>query len=254
MTELAHRCAWHHSKTSRIENARTSPSTKDIRLWCQACDAPEEVEGLLSKVLAAESMYTEWRHQVRSGMAHLQGSSTSLFQRTKLFRVYSSILVPGFLQTQGYASALLSAIADFREIPVNDGSAAGAARIERSRIMHEASRRFVLLVEESALRHQIGDSEAMAAQLGHLLTAGALPTVSLGVIPHATQQRDQWPVETFHMYDDKIVSVELLSARVRITQPAEVELYLRAFERLRSMAVYGAEARALVVRAIAALR
>jgi hypothetical protein len=50
------------------------------------------------------------------------------------------------------------------------------------------------------------------------------------------------------------VSVELVSARVKITQASEITLYLRAFDQLRSDAVYGAEARALIVRAIDALR
>jgi hypothetical protein len=40
--------------------------------------------------------------------------------------------------------------------------------------------------------------------------------------------------------DDILVSVELLSARVRVTQPSEIALYLTAFEQLRSMA-YTAE-------------
>ncbi|MFF3518247.1 transcriptional regulator, partial [Streptomyces sp. NPDC002573] len=66
--------------------------------------------------------------------------------------------------------------------------------------------------------------------------------------------RLQWPIETFHVYDDTLVSVEFLSAEVNITQPAEIVLYLKAFEQLRSMAVYGADARALIVKAIDALR
>jgi hypothetical protein len=94
----------------------------------------------------------------------------------------------------------------------------------------------------------------MAAQLGYLLTAGALPAVSLGIIPSATRERRLWPQEVFHIYDETLVSVELLSARVKVTQPSEVGLYLAAFEQLRSMAVYGAEARTLIVRAIEALR
>jgi hypothetical protein len=94
----------------------------------------------------------------------------------------------------------------------------------------------------------------MAAQLGFLLTAGALPAVSLGVIPKAVRDRIQWPRETFHVYDDRLVSVELISAQVQINQPSEVGLYVTAFEELRQMAVYGAEARALIVRAIDALR
>ncbi|MFE4256972.1 Scr1 family TA system antitoxin-like transcriptional regulator [Streptomyces sp. NPDC056910] len=97
------------------------------------------------------------------------------------------------------------------------------------------------------------DDDAMAAQLGYLLTAGALPAVSLGIIPMNTPARGQWPQEVFHVYDDTLVSVELLSAQVSVTQPSEIALYLRAFEQLRSMAVYGADARSLIVKAIDAL-
>lgn len=254
VVELADRCGWHHAKTSRIENARTAPSAKDIRLWCCACEAADQIDDLIARSLNAESMYSEWRHQVRSGLKQLQDSYVRFFRDTRLFRVYSSTMVPGLLQTEGYAAALLTTIADFRKIPINDGAEAAAARVERSRVIHEPGHRFVLLVEEGVLYYQLGNADAMAAQLGYLLTAGALPSVSLGVIPTGTRERRMWPQETFHVYDDTLVSVELLSAQVNITQPSEIILYLKAFEQLRSMAVYGADARALIVRAIEALR
>lgn len=254
VVELADRCGWHHSKTSRIENAVTAPSAKDIRTWAAACQAPDQAEDLVTQSLNAESMYSEWRHQVRRGMKQLQDSVVQFFHDTRLFRVYSSTMVPGLLQTEGYAAALLSNIARFRGIPVDDGAEAAHARVERSRIIHEPGHRFVMLVEEAVLHSQLGDEDAMAAQLGYLLTAGALPAVSLGIIPMATRKRPQWPIETFHVYDDTLVSVEFLSAEVNITQPSEIVLYLKAFEQLRSMAVYGADARALIVKAIDALR
>ncbi|MFD8965237.1 helix-turn-helix domain-containing protein [Streptomyces sp. NPDC059568] len=253
VTELADRCGWHHAKTSRIENARTAPSAKDIRLWCRACGADDQAGDLIAQSLSAESMYREWRLQVRGGLKRLQESSVRFFHETELFRVYSSTMVPGLLQTEGYAAALLSAIADFREIPTNDGPEAAVARVERSRVIHEPGHRFVFLVEEAVLYYRLGDAQAMAAQLGHLLTAGALPAVSLGIIPMALRERGMWPHETFHVYDDTLVSVELTSAQLRITQPSEVALYLKAFEELQGMAVYGGDARALIVKAIDAL-
>ncbi|MFF7309823.1 Scr1 family TA system antitoxin-like transcriptional regulator [Streptomyces sp. NPDC008137] len=254
VTELAHRCAWHHAKTSRIENARTAPTATDIRKWCGACDAIDQTEALISQSLHAESMYTEWRTQVRAGLKALQTSEPRLFEDTELFRVYSSTLVPGLLQTEGYAAGILGISARFRDVPVDDSAEAARARVERSRVLHEPGHRFVFVVEEDALRHQICGADEMAAQLGYLLTAGALPQVSLGVIPMSTPGRAQWPRETFHVYDDRLVSVELVSARVKITQPSEIALYLRAFEQLRGDAVYGADARALIVGAIDALQ
>lgn len=254
VTDLGSRCGWHHAKTSRIENARTAPNATDIRRWAAACGRLGEADDLIAQSLNAESAYQEWREQVRSGLRQLQESVTGLYERTDLFRVYSSTLVPGLLQTEGYASALLTTIADFRKVPINDGPEAASARVERSRIIHRAGHRFVVLIEEPVLTYQLGDSTAMAAQLGHLLSAGALPAVSLGILPRAVDGRSMWPQETFHVYDDRMVSVELLSAEVTITQPSEVALYVDAFERLRQMAVYGANARALIVRAIDALR
>ncbi|MFE7354380.1 helix-turn-helix domain-containing protein [Streptomyces sp. NPDC057543] len=252
VVELADGCGWHHAKTSRIENARTAPSATDIRLWCRTIGAEDQAEDLIAQSLHAESMYTEWRHQVRNGLKQLQESAVTFFHQTQLFRVYSSSLVPGLLQTEGYAAAVLGMSARFRELPTDDSAEAARARVERSRIVHERGHRFVLLVEEAVLHYRIGDSDAMAAQLGYLLTAGALPAVSLGIIP-TTASRSQWPRETFHVYDDSLVSVELVSAQVRITQPSEITLYMKAFEQMRQTAVYGAEARALIVKAIDAL-
>ncbi|WP_078971521.1 DUF5753 domain-containing protein [Streptomyces chattanoogensis] len=198
--------------------------------------------------------YTEWRHQVRNGLKPLQKALVPLFRETQLFRVYSSTLVPGLLQTEGYASAVLKVVADFRELPYDDSAEAARARVERSQVVHEPGRQFVLLIEESVLYHQIGDTDTMAAQLSYLLTVGDLPSVSLGIIPAATPERAQWPRETFHMYDDKLASIELVSASVNVNQPSEIALYLKTFEQLSSMALYGAEARALTLKALEALR
>ncbi|MGA5076267.1 helix-turn-helix domain-containing protein [Streptomyces griseoincarnatus] len=251
--ELATACGWHHSKTSRIENAVTAPSARDIRRWCTAVAAPRQAEDLIVQSVHAETMYREWRDQTRRGLAELQNGRASLYQSTDLFRIYSSTLVPGLLQTEGYAAAVLR-IAAREGLAVDDSAEAARARVDRSRILHEGGgRRFVFVVEETVLHHRLGDTDAMAAQLGHLLSAGALPAVSLGIIPMAATDRTQWPRETFHLFDEALVSVELVSAQVNVVQPSEVAQYARTFEQLRSMAVYGGGARELILRAIATL-
>jgi hypothetical protein len=57
-------------------------------------------------------------------------------------------------------------------------------------------------------------------------------------------------LETFTVFDDSRVHVELLSAQVTVTAPSEITLYARAFDRLVGMAVYGPQARALIASAI----
>ena len=89
----------------------------------------------------------------------------------------------------------------------------------RNRILHSGNHRFALLIEETVLKYRIGGAEVMAAQLGHLLEAMELPAVSLGVIPFSACGRPMWPVESFTIFDNERVHVELLSAQVTVTAP-----------------------------------
>jgi hypothetical protein len=243
---------WHEAKTSRIESARQAPSDADIRTWCRVCGAEGQAEDLIAASRAADSMYIEWRRLQRTGLRRLQESRVPLYERTRLFRVYCSNVIPGFLQTQGYTNALLSAISVLEDTP-DDVEDAVTARMNRNRILHSGDHRFAILVEESVLRYRLGDSEVMAGQLGHLLGAIALPSVSLGVIPFTADSRPIWTLEQFTVFDDARVHVELLSAQVTVTTPSEVALYLHAFARLAELAVYGAEARSLITSAFEAL-
>lgn len=249
--EVAVRCGWSEAKSGRIENARTAPSDEDVRLWCRACGATDQASALIAANRQADSMYVQWRRLQRTGLKQLQRAYLPLFERTRHFKAYCSNVVPGFLQTPGYASALLRAIATFRGLP-DDVADAVTARMDRSRIIREGDHRFAIVLEETVLRYRLGDAGVMAGQLGSLLSAMDLPAVSLGIIPAATE-RSMWPIESFTVFDDQRVDHEPLSASVRIIAPDEVGVYLKAFTALHQHAVYGADARALIVKAIDAL-
>jgi len=250
--ELSVRADWHKAKTSRIESAKQAPSEADIAVWCRVCAAEREVPDLIASSRAADSMYLEYRRLNAGGMRRLQVARAPLFERTALFKGYCSAVVPGLLQTPEYATALLAAITEFRGTP-DDVSDAAAARMRRNRIVHSGNHRFALLIEETVLRYRIGGTDVMAAQLGYLLEAMQLPSVSLGVIPFSAPERPAWPLEAFTVFDDERVLVELLSAQVTVTAPSEITLYVRAFERLARLAVYGDAAQALISDAISVL-
>lgn len=250
--ELAAFCGWNKSKVSRIENAITPPSDADIRAWCAGCGADDQAPDIIAASRTADSMYLEWKRLQRTGLRQLQESRVPLYEQTKLHRGYASHVMPGLFQTPAYASALLEAVGRFHRTP-KDTAEAVAARMSRAEVLRKPGHRFTFLLEESVLRYQLGDAECMAGQLGHLLSIMSLPTVSLGVIPFATRDRGMWTLETFDVFDDQRVHVELLTAQVTLTAPGEVAMYVRAFGDLRGLAVYGAEARARVADALGAL-
>ncbi|AZK93500.1 MULTISPECIES: helix-turn-helix domain-containing protein [Streptomyces] len=251
--QLAAACGWSAAKSSRIAAGRTSPSDDDIRAWCRACGAEDLTADLIAARRQADSMYVEWRRLQRTGMRRLQEASRPLYERTRSFRVYASGVIPGYLQTPGYARALMGTIARFRGTP-DDVDDAVKARIRRSQAVLHGNHRFATLIEENVLHHRVGDTEVMAGQLGHLLASMALPSMSIGIVPSAAaREQVMWPVEQFTAFDDDRVHVELLAAKVTVTAPGELEVYHRAFARLARLAVHGAHARALIVRAIDAL-
>ncbi|WP_308433365.1 DUF5753 domain-containing protein [Streptomyces alanosinicus] len=188
----------------------------------------------------------------RAGLKRVQQSVAPLFERTRRFRVYQSWVIPGLLQSAGYTRAVLSTVAQLRDVP-DDIDDAVAVRMDRQRILHSGDHRFAMLVEEWVLRTVIGDSDTMAGALGHLISVASLPSVSLGVIPLGTPRGAGWPVESFTMYDDAQVNVELVSAHLTVTQPGEIAEYARTFAELSAIAVYGVQARSLITTAIDAL-
>ncbi|MFI9565868.1 helix-turn-helix domain-containing protein [Streptomyces rishiriensis] len=249
--EVAARAGWLPSKVSRLQSATTPPSDEDIRAWCLACDAQDRIPDLLAANRTADSMYTEWRRVQRSGLRRLQESRVPLYERTRTFRVYSSTVIPGFLQTYEYAAALLRDIARVHGTP-DDVADAAAARVERSHIIREGDHRFAVVLEESVLSHVVGDAVTTAGQLGYLLSVMALPAVSVGIIP-AGRPRGMWALETFTVFDEERVHVELLTAAVTVTTPGEIAQYAHAFDEMTALAVYGAEARSRISSAIASL-
>ena len=57
----------------------------------------------------------------------------------------------------------------------------------------------------------------------------------------------------FWIFDDSLVALETPTASIEVTRPQEIELYARMFEHLKAAAVYGAAARALIIRALGEL-
>lgn len=250
--ELSERAGWHKAKTSRIESGKQAPSEDDIATWCRVCGTERDIPDLIAASRAADQMYIEWRRLNRGGMRSLQERRRPLHERTRLYKAYCPSVVPGFLQVPEYARALLLAITAFRGTP-DDVDDAVTSRMNRNLILGDGTRRFVFLVEETVLRYRIGGADAMALQLGRMLEAIELPGVSLGVIPSSAPERPMWPLEQFTVFDDDSVHIELLSAQVTVTAPSEITLYVKAFEKLAALAVFGQDAARLIAAARDAL-
>lgn len=249
---LAAATGQHFTRVSKIEHGVQPPTDKDIQDWCRACDAEEQVSDLIATARVVESSYLEFRRQARAGMKRVVGAHTlALYERTSQFRIYEHNVIPGLFQTAAYCAAMLSFWIGFLDTP-SDVDAAVAARMERQKVIFEADKRFVVVLEEQALRTWFGTAEVQAGQLGRLLEMMSVPTVSLGIVPLMTE-RTGVASAGFWIFDDSRVTLETPTASIEVIRPQEVELYARMFEHLRGAAVFGAAARRLIIRALGEL-
>jgi transcriptional regulator with XRE-family HTH domain len=242
----------HFTRISKIEHGVQRPTEHDVREWCVACSAQDQTPDLLATLRTLESAYLEFRRQARAGMKRVLGAhTTERYERTNVFRIYEHNVIPGLFQTADYAAAMLRFWINFLRTP-NDLDDAVAVRMERQRVLYRKGKRFVVVLEEQALRTWFGDAGTQAGQLDRLLTVMSLPNVSIGVVP-LMAPRDGVPSAGFWIFDDQLTTLETPTASIEVTRPNEIGLYVRLFDRLQATARHGQGARDLVLRAAADL-
>jgi hypothetical protein len=106
---------------------------------------------------------------------------TELEQDAISIRSYQPLLVPGLLQTEGYARAIL---ATGGLVPPAEVERIVASRLQRQSILTaEAPPQFIAVIDEVVLRRLVGDRAVMAGQLAHLAAMAELEHVQVRVIP-----------------------------------------------------------------------
>ncbi|ACZ00165.1 helix-turn-helix domain protein [Thermomonospora curvata DSM 43183] len=253
--EFARRAGWRDSSNvSKIERGVRPASAEHVRLWCAICGASEQrLNELLAEQAAVERMWLTYRQLNRGGLKGAQESVRDRYERVKLMRVYCAHVIPGLLQTRAYTTAALQSIRVEQHVEVDDVAEAVAERMDRQRVLRRPDARFVFVLEEQVLHHRVVPADVHAEQLEHLLAMARWPSVSLGIIPlDADRTLDDghrvWPEHTFIISDTELVTVELVSGFLSVSQPSEIADYLAAWKRLTSLSVTGEKARRIITR------
>lgn len=96
--------------------------------------------------------------------------------------MYQNQLVPGLMQTEGYAEAVIRSARP--NIAIDEVERQVAARATRQSLLtrRDALEAWIVL-DEAVLRRNVGGTDVMGAQLQHLLVLADLPSVTLQVLP-----------------------------------------------------------------------
>jgi hypothetical protein len=153
-----------------------------------------------------------------------------------LIRTYEVQFVPGLLQTDGYARAVI--LLSFEAEDPEEIDRRVRLRMARKRLLTRPDAPHLwAVVDEAALRRPIGGAQVMRDQIEALIQASNLPNVRLQVTPFRvgghTAAGGAFTILRFpDQYLPDVVYIEHLTSALYLDKREEVERYLAAVGRL----------------------
>jgi transcriptional regulator with XRE-family HTH domain len=237
--EVADRLLVSQSKISRLENGRRSISQRDVRDLCGVYEVEDSriVESLMQ--MAKESRQQGWWHAFGdipySVYIGLETDAASL-------RVYEPQVVPGLLQTQAYAEAVCEGAQP--EASAADIEKRVKVRMRRQERINDARHplRLWAVLDESALRRQVGGRQTMVEQLERLNEVSQLPHVTVQVMPFSMGAHPgvngQYAILEFpDASDSSVVYLEGVTSDLYLEKSHDVQSYSVMYEHLRAEAL-----------------
>ncbi len=168
-------------KIHRLENGQVSFKERDIvdLLRLYGVTDPDEVAALLT--MAREANEPGWWQHYSDVLPQWFRAYVDLESTTTLIRTYQSQLVPGLLQTEDYARAVIGGA--LGESP-EEAERRVALRVARQMLLtRPGAPGLWAVVDEAVLRRPVGGPKVMRAQLERLIEATKLSNVTLQVLP-----------------------------------------------------------------------
>lgn len=246
--EVAERLLVSQSKISRLENGRRSISQRDVRDLCGVYEVEDHriVDSLMQ--MAKDSRQQGWWHAFGdipySVYIGLETDAASL-------RVYEPQVVPGLLQTQRYAEALIAGA--LPESGSADVEKRVSVRLRRQERIKEAEHplRLWAVIDEAALHRLVGDKQLMREQLEHLVELSQLPHVTVQVLPFDMGAHPgilgQYAILEFpDASDSSVVYIEGVTSDLYLEKANDVQRYSVMYEHLRAQALNVDQTRAFI--------
>ena len=225
------------SKISRIETGQTGVTPRDVRDMAGVYGVPAEEADLLLR-FAREARQKGW-WQLYGTV--LTGAYVGLESAADSIRAYEALVVPGLLQTERYARALISN--GRPDIDAEEAETRVRIRMNRQSLLTQDDPLDLWIVlDEAALHRPIGGRAVMREQLDHLVRVADLPNITLQVLPFsAGAHAGMDGTFTILMFEDSedqnLVFVSHAAGGLLLDKDEELQRYAFVFDALRARAL-----------------
>ncbi|MEV1331861.1 helix-turn-helix transcriptional regulator [Micromonospora costi] len=238
------------SKLSRLENGRSRPDPDDVRVLLDLYGADEALRTELLGITKEAGDMRGWLKNFPV-MTQQQRSWAELEAGCAAISEYNPVLVPGLLQTPGYARVRIVSARQVGERagdpePAEEPETEVKARLARQELLTREpdAPRYTAVIEEAALGHRAGPPEVLHEQLVQLCELALLPNVTLHVLLRDTAIGDWYlPPTAFSVYrfadplDPETVAIEGGFTDVMSTEAKTLNRYKVVFEWLCTAAL-----------------
>lgn len=229
------------SKLYKIEGGRQGIQPKELRelLGYYGVTEKESVDALVT--LAREGKQRAWWSRYAEAIHDSYGTYVGLESDAAELRTYESTTMPGLLQTEAYARALLTTATQAPEPSVRVETVESKVQIRMQRQAVLDRLRLWIVLDEAALRRVVGSRKIMEVQYGRLMDVAKLPTVKLQILPLG-EATNPTPPTNFTIFefaeqpDPNVVYVELLTGGIFV-EGDDVRRYNVVFNNLRAAAL-----------------
>ncbi|SBT44565.1 helix-turn-helix domain-containing protein [Micromonospora narathiwatensis] len=242
-------------KVWRIEAGLCAVRGFDVRGMCELYAATPELTGALV-ALAGETRAKGWWHSYGDTIPDWFELYVGLEAAAGRLREHADALIPGLLQTRGYATAVCQHRPD---LPDEERERLVEVRLQRQGLLLRRlppPPRFDVMLSEAVLLRVVGGPATMAEQLRHLVEVSRLPHVSIRVVPLAAGPHVGAVAGAFVLLDflptnrvepePSVVYSESLTGALYLDRKEEIAAYERVWVSLDSLALDRVQSRHLI--------
>jgi transcriptional regulator with XRE-family HTH domain len=239
----------------RLETARARPQRRTLVALLDLYGVSGDARtGLLDIAKSADDQ--GWLRPYHAELPEEYAAYISFEAEARAVRNYESLFIPGLLQTEDYARAVISGtlpLATSTEVEQRV-----QARMERqARLSGTPPLGFWAILDEAAIRRMVGGSAVMREQLSHLLEAATQPNITLQVITFDMGAHPGMPGSFVHMEfdpaDPELVYVDTLAGDLFLEAEADLSIYASMFDHLRAIALSPARTTGMISTVIESL-
>jgi transcriptional regulator with XRE-family HTH domain len=233
---LARQIPCDRSHVARVEAGTRVPQDT----FAKTCDELLGTGGVLYRLWARIDWYPQVEHpDWFERRARMDAEAVAI-------RAYQTQVIPGLLQTPAYATALFGR----RLSDSQDVAERVRARLSRQqRFLVEGGPFYLVVLDESCLRHTVGGTEVMREQCEHLLAVARLPNIRVQIAPSNRPEIDR-PDTSLSLIElpggERWVYSESLDRGHFSDDPAVFTQHMRSYDVLRADTLSAPQSAALI--------